>query len=69
MTGDIEFLVKEKKDALSIPVSYVKQNNKGNYVYMLKNNKKVKKYIVLGEEIDGKYEIKKGVNEGDLIYD
>ncbi len=69
MTGDIEFLIKEEKEVLSVPLSFVKKNKSGYYLIVKKDGQKLKQPVVLGEEIDGKYVIKSGVVEGDLIYD
>lgn len=68
MTGDIDFLFKEEKNAISIPSSYLKNDNKGDYVYVEKT-KKEKRYVEVSEELDGKYIIKSGLTEGDVIYD
>lgn len=67
MTGDVEFVVKEKNNILAIPSRFIKDDKKGAYVYVKENNKKVKKYIVEGDEIDGKIEIVDGLNEGDIV--
>lgn len=69
MTGDVDFLIKEEDGVLSAPTSFVKKDKKGNYVYIGDPIKKVKKYIDVGEEIDGKYVITNGLQEKDLIYD
>jgi len=69
MTGDIEFLIKEKKEVLSVPSSFVKKDKSGYYLIVKKDGREVKQQVVLGEEIDGKYVIKDGIFEGDLIYD
>lgn len=68
MTGDIDFLFKEEKNAISIPSSYLKNDSKGDYVYFEKT-KKEKRYVEVSEELDGKYIIKSGLTEGDVIYD
>ena len=69
MTGDVDFLIKEEKGVLSAPSSFVKKDGKGNYVYVGNPNKKVKKYIKISEEIDGKYVITNGLQEKEVIYD
>jgi len=69
MTGDVDFLIKEKDGVLSAPSSFIKKDGKGNYVYIDGPNKKVKKYINISEEIDGKYVITNGLEEKEVIYD
>ena len=67
MTGDVEFLVKEKNDVIALPSRFIKKDKKGSYVFVKENNKNVKKYIETGDEIDGKIVIESGLNEGEII--
>jgi RND family efflux transporter MFP subunit len=67
MTGDVEFLIKEKNNVIALPSRFIKKDKKGSYVFIKENNKKVKKYIETGEEIDGKIVIESGLNEGEII--
>lgn len=69
MTGDVVFILQEKKNVLYIPTEYLKNDNQGDYVFVMKNNKKEKYYITKGMETDTSVEIVKGLNQGDLIYD
>jgi len=69
MTGDLEFLLKERDGVLSIPSSYLKKDKKGSYVYTGSDKKKVKQYIDYSEEVDGKYIITDGLTENTVIYD
>jgi RND family efflux transporter MFP subunit len=67
MTGDVEFLVKEKNNVIALPSRFIKKDKEGSYVFVKENNKKIKKYIKIEEEIDGKIVIKSGLNEGEII--
>ena len=69
MSGDIDFIVKQENQVLSVPSLFIKKDGKGNYVYVGSPNKKVKKYVDISEEIDGKYIITNGLQEKDVIYD
>lgn len=69
MTGDVEFLIKQEDNVLSAPSSFVKKDKKGDYVYVGKPDKKVKKYIDTAQEIDGKYVITGGLQDNEIIYD
>jgi len=69
MTGDMDFLIKEEKEVLSVPSSYIKKDKKGEYVYVSSATKKEKKYIKISNEIDGKYVITNGLEENEIIYD
>lgn len=67
MTGDVRFVLKEKKGTLAIPTSFIRSDNGKKYVYVLKNGKQEKTFITLGEEIDGSTEILKGLSAQDII--
>lgn len=67
MSGDIEFIIKEKRNIIVIPSRFLKTDKKGDYVWLKKNGSKLKKYIEKGEEIDGKIEIKEGLKEKDTL--
>ena len=69
MTGDLDFLIKEEKEVLSVPSSYIKKDKKGKYVYVGGATKKEKRYIKISNEIDGKYVITNGLVENEVIYD
>ena len=69
MTGDVNFLLHEKKDILAVSNNYVKSQNGKKYVWQIKKGKKVKQFISIGEEIEGSIEIISGLQEGDIIYD
>jgi len=67
MTGDVEFVIKEKNNVIALPLRFVKNDKKGNFVYVKEKDKKVKKYVEIGEEIDGKIVIEKGLKVGETI--
>jgi len=69
MTGDLDFVLREIMDVISVPSRFIKKDAKGNYVQITKNNSTEKRYVKLGQEIDGKIEIKSGVISGETIYD
>jgi len=69
MTGDVEFILKEKDSALYLPSEFVKNDDEGDYVLMMRNEKKEKIYITKGMETETSTEIVKGLNEGDVVYD
>jgi len=69
MTGDVDFLVKEKNNVLSVPSGYINSDKKGDYVYVKLNGKKVKRYIKISEEINGQTIIINGITAGEVVYD
>jgi RND family efflux transporter MFP subunit len=69
MSGDVNFIIKERKDVLVIPPTYLKKDKKGDYVNVLENGKTVKKYLRRGEEIDGQVIIEEGLAEGEKVVD
>jgi len=68
MTGDVDFLIKERKQVLVIPSNLVKTEKDKKYVEKQVNNQKVKTFITTTDEIDGSYIVTGGLKEGDLIY-
>jgi len=69
MTGDVDFITKERKNVLNIPTSFINKDSNGDYVYVLIKEKKQKRYVKIGDEIDGQTIIKTGLSEGETIYD
>lgn len=69
MTGDLTFIIKEKKNILAVPATFIKKEKGEEYVYKIINNKKTKVGVKTGEELDGNIEIISGLEENDIIYD
>lgn len=67
MTGDVTFGLQEKDNVVSVPSNYVKSDSSGMYVEKLVNAKPIKTYIKVGMDIDGFYEVLKGLSENDVI--
>jgi RND family efflux transporter MFP subunit len=67
MTGDTEFLLREKPMVIAVPSQYVKTDNKRKYVWKLTAGKKEKNHVYVGAEIDDMTEITSGLREGDII--
>jgi len=69
MTGDIEFVTKQFVDVLGVPTTFIHRESGKNFVYVKKNDQKIKTPVILGEEIDTATVILEGLQEGDIIYD
>lgn len=69
MTGDANFLMKEKENVLSVPTSAIKKEKGKLYVLKLMDGKQTKTYIKITEEIDANTVVTSGLQEGDVIYD
>jgi RND family efflux transporter MFP subunit len=69
MTADAAFTVKEKRDVLSIPLSFLKTDNGKPYVLRKVGNNKEKTTVSVGLEGDESVEITNGLAEGDILYD
>jgi len=67
MTGDVSFTLSEKNNVVAIPSNYVKTDAQGKYVMKKISDTQKKTYITVGPDIDGSYEIRKGLEEGDVI--
>jgi len=68
MTGDAEFVLKEIKDVLVIPESYLTKEKDKYTVTVVLAGKKVIKEVTIGESVEGMVEITEGLNEKDIIY-
>lgn len=69
MTGDVDFILSEKRNVLSVPIQFVKKDSQGDYITRERKSRKEKIYVKRGEEFDSKVEIKNGVEVGDIVYD
>lgn len=69
MTGDLTFVLQEKKNVLSIPQKFVKTSNGEKQVTMERNGKTGKVKVSLGLEADGNVEIVSGLAEGEKVLD
>jgi RND family efflux transporter MFP subunit len=67
MTVDVDFMLKESKNTLVIQSEHIKLD--GNKKYVLVGEKKKKVYIKTGIENEQDVEIKRGLSEGDKVYD
>lgn len=67
MTGDVQFPIGEKANALALPSKFVKSEGDKKYALKLVNGRQVKSYVGVGLEADGNYEILSGLNEGDTV--
>jgi HlyD family secretion protein len=69
MTGDVEFVTKIKRNVYAVPLSFVKTDKTGKFVYIMDGNKKVRKLVTTGDEGGDMIEIKNGVAQGDILVD
>ncbi|MBI4004518.1 efflux RND transporter periplasmic adaptor subunit [Candidatus Roizmanbacteria bacterium] len=69
MTGDVSFILSERPNQLVIPENFIHTEAGKKYVFLKKNDKKVRQTISTGETIDGETEVKSGLQEGDVVYD
>jgi len=67
MTAEVEILVAEKKNVLSVPVQAVVEQGKKFYAWVKAGSKPEKRPVLLGATNDTFIEIKDGLVEGDLV--
>ena len=67
MTGDVEFITKEKDNILAVPTNATTQEEGKFYVHKISNGRKIKTEITTGEILDSKTEVLSGLSEGDTI--
>lgn len=69
MTGDVEFITQEKKNALYVPFSFITEKNNKTFVKVKENGKLLDRPVQTGMEADADIEIISGLTEGEVIYD
>ncbi|NTU46127.1 efflux RND transporter periplasmic adaptor subunit [Candidatus Roizmanbacteria bacterium] len=69
MTGDINFVLKERANVIAVPSSYVKTEGKDKYVLKTVQGKTVKQVVKIGDTLDNSTIITSGLQEGDVVYD
>lgn len=69
MTGDITFVLGKRDNVLVVPLRFMKTEGDKYYVNKKKGNGSEKTEIEIGEEFNGDIEVKKGLSEGDIIYE
>jgi len=67
MNGDVNIILDSIKDALTIPIEYITDENDKKYVYIKKNNDIIKKQIKTGIENDTDVQVLEGLSKNDQI--
>jgi multidrug efflux pump subunit AcrA (membrane-fusion protein) len=67
MSGDANFILSQKEDALFVPSEFVNSDKNGRFVNLGRANNKVR--VTVGIEGEDQVEITSGVKEGDVLYD
>jgi RND family efflux transporter MFP subunit len=68
MTGEVEFILREKGAVLAVPLNLIRMDGQKKYVKALRNGNKNNQYILTGETYDNLVEVTDGLIDGDLIY-
>lgn len=66
-TADVKIIIYENNKAFIVSRNLVKSDNTGSYVYLVKNSKAKKQYVLIGEKGGINYEIKKGLKVEDAL--
>lgn len=67
LSGDVEFILDQKEDALTVPVNYIEQKDGTSVVYVLEGGSKVEREVATGLTTLTEVEILKGLEEGQTI--
>ena len=67
MNGDVEIIVEEKKDALTVPSSSVRKRGGKYYVFAIQNGVVRKKEVKIGLETEEEIEILEGLSENEEV--
>lgn len=66
--ADIDILLADQKDVIKIPAESIKTEKDGSsYVFVVQENKAVKRKVTLGIQSDTEVEVKQGVSVGDKV--
>ncbi|MEA3323440.1 MAG: efflux RND transporter periplasmic adaptor subunit, partial [Patescibacteria group bacterium] len=70
MSVDVDVIVNQKDNALTIPLRFVRKDDEGEYVFVMDiEGKYQKRYITTGIEGDeGDVEVVEGLSGGDVVY-
>ncbi len=68
MTGDVEFVTQEKKNALFIPFKFITEKNGQSFVTVMEGGKSVQRPVETGIDTDADIEIISGLSEGEIVY-
>jgi HlyD family secretion protein len=69
MNVDVDIVVNQKDDVLTVPMRFIRSDDTGSYVHIASEDGFTKQYITRGVEgDDGSVEIIEGVSEGQQIY-
>lgn len=67
MNGDADFIISEKKDILTVPLTTVVEENNKTFVWVLERGRAVKKEVETGISSIDYMEIKSGLSEGETV--
>ena len=67
LTCNVEIIVKEATSSFLVPREAVRQDQSGYYVMKQTPEGPQKVYVEIGEEVNDRIEIKKGISEGDVL--
>lgn len=67
LSGDVEFVLDQKENALAIPKNYLKQKDGASVVYVFEDGKKIEKKVGTGLTTLTEVEITEGLEEGQTI--
>lgn len=69
MTGDVTFTIREKLNSLAVPTKFIKSSDGKKTLLVLRNGKKEKVAVELGETFDTDTEVLSGITENEVVYD
>lgn len=67
MNGDVDVIISERKNILTVPFEAVREKDDQEYIWVLKNEKPVKKEVKSGFSGDDYTQILEGIEEGEQV--
>ena len=68
LTADIEIMLSDPHEVLTLPYSAIGQDDDGEYVYVYENSRAVRKSVITGAEFTDGAEITAGITADDIIF-
>ena len=66
-TANAKIMLSEPITMTVVPYEAVNQDDKGEYVYILEENKAVRRYVTTGYELSDGIEVTSGLSSGDYV--
>ena len=67
MTVDVDIVTHEEAHVLTVPTDAIRQDDRGSYVFLVRNGRTLRAPVTLGAQNDADTVVKSGVSDGDTV--